>query len=60
MLKLFRNIRQNLLAEGKTSKNLKYDIGEIVLIFIDKTILCPVRDNILVAKINTKSKSSCL
>ncbi len=34
MIKLFRNIRQNLLAEGKTSKYLKYAIGEIVLVVI--------------------------
>jgi len=52
MIKLFRNIRQNLINHepsaalakggGKTSKYLKYAIGEIVY--------CPVRDNILVAK----------
>ncbi|HMC01982.1 MAG TPA: DUF6090 family protein [Flavobacteriaceae bacterium] len=34
MLKFFRNIRQNLLNEGKTSKYLKYAIGEIVLVVI--------------------------
>ncbi len=34
MLKLFRNIRQNLLAEGKTSKYLKYAIGEIILVVV--------------------------
>ena len=34
MLKFFRNIRQKLLAEGKTSKYLKYAIGEIVLVNI--------------------------
>ena len=34
MIKLFRNIRQNLLSEGKTSKYLKYAIGEIVLVVI--------------------------
>lgn len=34
MIKLFRNIRQNLLNEGKTSKYLKYTIGEIVLVVI--------------------------
>jgi hypothetical protein len=32
MIKFFRNIRQNLLYEGKTSKYLKYAIGEIVLV----------------------------
>jgi len=34
MLKFFRNIRQNLLTEGKTGKYLKYAIGEIVLVVI--------------------------
>tara|TARA_R110000868_G_scaffold44318_2_gene148156 strand:+ start:3500 stop:3778 length:279 start_codon:yes stop_codon:yes gene_type:complete len=29
MIKLFRGIRQNLLNEGKTTKYLKYAIGEI-------------------------------
>ncbi|MCJ7467106.1 MAG: DUF6090 family protein [Maribacter sp.] len=34
MIKLFHNIRQNLLNEGKTSKYLKYAIGEIILVVI--------------------------
>ena len=34
MIKLFRNIRQNLLNEGKTAKYFKYAIGEIVLVVI--------------------------
>ena len=34
MIKLFRNIRQSLLAEGKTSKYLKYALGEIILVVI--------------------------
>lgn len=34
MIKLFRNIRKTLLKEGKTSKYLKYAIGEIVLVVI--------------------------
>lgn len=34
MIKFFRNIRKTLLAEGKTSKYLKYAIGEIVLVVI--------------------------
>jgi len=34
MIKFFRNIRKNLLNEGKTSKYLKYAIGEIVLVVI--------------------------
>lgn len=34
MIKIFRNIRQNLLNEGKTSKYFKYAVGEIVLVVI--------------------------
>ena len=34
MIKFFRQIRQNLLSEGKTGKYLKYAIGEIVLVMI--------------------------
>jgi len=34
MIKFFRNIRQSLLMENKTSKYLKYAIGEIVLVMI--------------------------
>jgi len=34
MIKFFRSIRKNLLKEGKTSKYLKYAIGEIVLVVI--------------------------
>lgn len=32
MIKFFRKIRQNLVNEGKTSKYLKYAIGEIILV----------------------------
>jgi len=34
MIKLFRNLRQNLLQEGKITKYLKYAIGEIFLVVI--------------------------
>lgn len=34
MIKFFRKIRQNLLSEGKTTKYLKYAIGEIILVVI--------------------------
>ena len=34
MIKLFRNIRKNLIAEGKTSRYIKYAIGEIILVVI--------------------------
>lgn len=34
MIKFFRNIRRNLMETGKTSKYLKYAVGEIVLVMI--------------------------
>lgn len=34
MIKLFRNIRKTLLSEGKSTKYLKYAIGEIVLVVL--------------------------
>ncbi len=34
MIKIFRNIRQKLLQEGKSANYLKYAIGEIVLVVI--------------------------
>ena len=34
MIKFFRHIRQSLIMENKTSKYLKYAIGEIVLVVI--------------------------
>jgi len=34
MIKLFRNIRKNLLKQGKTTKYLLYAIGEIILVVI--------------------------
>ena len=34
MIKFFRNLRQTLIMENKTSKYLKYAIGEIVLVVI--------------------------
>ena len=34
MIKFFRKIRHNLINEGKTTKYLKYAIGEIVLVVI--------------------------
>lgn len=34
MIKLLRNIRKNLLQEGKTTKYFKYAIGEILLVVI--------------------------
>lgn len=34
MIKLFRNIRKNLINEGKSSRYFKYAVGEIVLVVI--------------------------
>jgi len=34
MIKFFRQIRQNLLNQGKTAKYFKYAIGEIILVMI--------------------------
>ncbi|MCB0438694.1 MAG: hypothetical protein KDD20_08145 [Mangrovimonas sp.] len=34
MIKIFRNIRQNLIAEGKVGRYLKYAFGEIILVVI--------------------------
>jgi hypothetical protein len=34
MIKFFRNIRKNLIAEGKTARYFKYAIGEIILVVI--------------------------
>ena len=34
MIKFFRNIRQNLIMENKSSKYLKYAFGEIILVVI--------------------------
>ncbi|MFZ1787411.1 MAG: DUF6090 family protein [Saprospiraceae bacterium] len=34
MIKLFKNFRRKLLAEGKTTNYLKYAIGEIILVVI--------------------------
>lgn len=34
MIKIFRNLRKQLLTQGKTTKYLKYAIGEIILVVI--------------------------
>ena len=34
MIKFFRHIRQTLIMENKTSKYLKYAIGEIILVVV--------------------------
>ncbi|WP_028872509.1 DUF6090 family protein [Psychroserpens burtonensis] len=44
MIKLFRNIRKNLLSEGKTTKYFKYAIGEIVLVVIGILLALSIND----------------
>ncbi|AUC15509.1 hypothetical protein BTO06_10310 [Tenacibaculum sp. SZ-18] len=44
MIKPFRNIRQNLLSEGKTIKYLKYAVGEIILVVIGILIALQVNN----------------
>jgi hypothetical protein len=44
MISLFRKIRKNLLTEGKTTKYLKYAIGEIFLVVIGILIAININD----------------
>lgn len=44
MIKLFRNIRQRLLSEGKICKYFKYAIGEIILVVIGILIALQIND----------------
>ena len=44
MIKLFKNIRRNLLNKGKTTKYFKYAIGEIVLVVIGILIALQIND----------------
>jgi len=44
MIKLFRNIRQKLLSEGKNANYLKYAIGEIVLVVVGILIALQVNN----------------
>lgn len=44
------------MNQNKTTKYLKYAKGEILMVVITKTVSCPVRDKLLVERINTKSK----
>ena len=44
MIKLFRNIRKKIEAEGKTTNYLKYAIGEIVLVVIGILIALQVNN----------------
>lgn len=44
MIKFFRNIRQKLLQESKTTSYLKYAIGEIILVMIGILLALQVND----------------
>jgi len=57
MIIFFRNIRQKFLAEGKTTKYLKYAIGEIVLVVIGILIALQVNNLNEQSKLNTIRKS---
>lgn len=58
MIKLFRNIRKNLLNEGKTTKYFKYAIGEIILVVIG--ILIALYLNNLNGKYATEAKTDII
>lgn len=53
MIKFFRNIRQNLVNEGKATKYMTYAIGEIILVVIGILIALQINDWNEKRKINT-------
>ena len=58
MIKFFRNIRQNLLMQNKTSKYFKYAIGEIILVVIGILIALQINNwnqNRLNKKVETET-----
>ena len=65
MIKFFRNIRKNLLNEGKTTRYFKYAIGEILLVVIGILIALQIntwnenrKDNLLEQTFLIKLKSN--
>lgn len=58
MIKFFRHIRLNLMEKGKTSKYLKYAIGEIVLVVIGILIALQINNWNEQRKINQSIKAS--
>ncbi len=60
MIKFFRNIRKNLLAEGKTTKYFKYAIGEIILVVIGILIALSINNWNENRKTNIKIRNSLL
>ncbi|WP_426429575.1 DUF6090 family protein [Winogradskyella sp. HB-48] len=60
MIKFFRKIRKNLLAEGKTGKYLKYAIGEIILVVIGILIALQVNNWNIDRQVRNKEQSYLL
>jgi hypothetical protein len=56
MIKFFRNIRQNLIMENKTSKYLKYAIGEIALVMVGILLALQVNNWNEIRKVKTFEK----
>lgn len=54
MIKFFRHIRQRLISEGKTTKYIKYAIGEIILVVIGILIALYI-NNLNTEKQNSKT-----
>lgn len=52
MIKFFRNIRRNLIGEGKSSKHLKYAIGEVILVVVGILIALAINNANEKRKIN--------
>ena len=57
MIKFFRKIRYNLMSENKTSKYLKYAIGEIVLVVIGILIALQINNWNEEKKVNSSINS---
>lgn len=55
MIKFFREIRQQLLAEGKFRKYLKYALGEILLVVIGILIAVQINNWNVKQKVRTES-----
>lgn len=59
MIKFFRKIRQQLMAEKKTSQYLKYAIGEVVLVVIGILIALSV-NNLNLKRLNKNKEKALL
>ena len=56
MIRFFSSIRQELINEGKTSKYLRYAVGEIFLVMIGILLLALQVNNWNIARTNEKLK----